>query len=239
MSVLKGEGRVPILFGTSSVARGPVTHTAYLARPDLSGEWPTIIVVPSAWGVTSAVKDICRRLARQGFAVIAPDPFADSPPSRSLDADEALAWYADLGDRSFANLIDDVVRVVTNQAGFWSSAERGFGLLGLGPGGRHAVLAAERGVGSALGLLGAALGVIDDASVTQPLLAVHGRDDERAPVDEVMAFRDRAPHGEFVLYEGVGRDFYDDYLDAYHPGAAADALERLVAFFEKELPPAP
>ena len=39
MSVLKGEGKVPILFGTTSVARGPLTHTAYLARPDLAGEW--------------------------------------------------------------------------------------------------------------------------------------------------------------------------------------------------------
>lgn len=231
MSVLKGEGKVPILFGTTSVARGPLTHTAYLARPDLSGEWPTIVAVPSAWGVTSAIKDTCRRLARQGFA--------GDPPDRSLSADEALAWYAALGDQPVAAVIQDIVRVVTNPAGFWSSAEDGFGLLGLGPGGRHAVLAARRGTGDAVGLLGAAWGVMDDARLTQPLLVVHGRDDELAPISDVMAFREQNPHGEFVIYDGVGRDFFDDYVPGYDVGAAADALERLASFFEKQLPAAP
>ena len=89
MSVLKGEGKVPILFGSSSIAAGSVIHRGYLARPDLTGEWPTIIVLAGAWGVTSSIKDICRRLARHGFAVVAPDLYVGAAPPRSADADEA------------------------------------------------------------------------------------------------------------------------------------------------------
>ena len=90
MSVLKGEGIVPILFGSTSISVGSLTHTGYLARPDLAGEWPTVVVIPSAWGVTGAMKDVTRRLARQGFAAICPDLFAGNRPGRSAPRSEAI-----------------------------------------------------------------------------------------------------------------------------------------------------
>lgn len=237
MTVLKGEGKFPILYGTTSVSAGPLTRTAYLARPDLAGEWPTIVLAVSAWGVTSAVKDLCRRLARRGLAAVAPDVHRGVRPPRNADREAVNAAYAALGDGSVTSDLQIVSSFVTNPAGFWSNAVEGFGLLGLGAGGEHALLAARAGVGDAVCI---AYAPVDAAhAVTMPLLGLYGRDDSVVPVEAVLAFRDAVPHGEFVLYEGVGHDFLDDYGDDYAAAAASDALDRMTGFFLKQLPEGP
>ncbi len=247
MSVLKGEGRVPILFGTTSVPAGPLTRTAYLARPDLAGEWPTIVMVSSVWGLTSSIKDIARRLSRQGFAVLAPDLYDGEPPPRSAPFEQAADAFSALGPGWVRAVLSDVAGFITNPSGFWSNAASGFGLLGFGSGGLHAAHALVDGMGEALSLVGSPLVERDGEpglaalapAIARPLLALYGREDEGAPVEDVLALRAVAPHGEFVLYDGVGSDFFDDYSEGYDAAAAADAIERLAGFFEKQLPAAP
>lgn len=240
MSVLKGEGTVPILFGATTIAAGTQNHHSYLARPDLAGEHPTVLIVPSAWGITSSVKDLCRRLARWGLAVIAMDPYRGSPPDRSAPRGDVSAELARISRRRIRSDAIDVVDFMSNPAGYWSSAEHGFGVLGIGGGGPVAVeLAMSRGGVDALALL---YGELDDdttgnlAKVSAPILGLYGKSDEVVGAERRLAARDSAPHAEWVEYEGPGHDFLDDYLDAYDDAAAADAIERLVAFFEKNLP---
>ncbi len=245
MSVLKGEGRVPILFRTTSVAVGPITRSSYLTRPDLAGEWPTIVVVPSAWGLTSSAKDVCRRLARQGFAVVGVDLYRGNPPARDEGRADADAADAALDDARVRGHLGDIATFVTNPAGFWSSAERGFGWLGLGRGGRHAAMSATSGLGSALAvaytpIAAQARGIAPiGPSLTTPLLGLYGRDDTNVPIADLALLRDGVPHGEFAIYDGVGGDFLDDHRAGYDHAAAGDAIERLTAFFEKHLPDPP
>lgn len=256
MSVLKGEGRVPILFGSTSIPLGTVTHLGYLARPDLTGEWPTIVVVSGEWGITSSVKDVCRRLARQGFAVVAFDPFRGKAPARATSPDAAAAAARQLPAARVAADLDALADFISNPAGFWSNAERGFGVLALGEGGRFAVPYAALHA-SPLGLVATTLsgpeteeapdvastplryplGAI--ASVVAPVVGLSGRDDPAIPIDDIMELRRRAPHAEWVVYEGVGANFTDDHAEGYDTEAHRDALERLTDFFSKHLPPGP
>ncbi len=48
---------------------------AYLARPNARGRRGTIIVVNEIFGIHDYIKDVCRRLAREGYAALAPDYF--------------------------------------------------------------------------------------------------------------------------------------------------------------------
>ena len=242
MTVLKGEGKVPILFGSTSIAVGSKTHRGYLARPDLAGEWPTVIVVPSVWGVTSSVKDLCRRLARRGLAAIAPDFYRGAAPDQRVDRDAALPAAAALSLPQAAADLGDIASYVANPAGFWSSAERGFAVLGIGWGGTLAVEVAVARNADAVGLVAAPL----DEAVAHGLgafpggvLGLYGRDDEVVPIDGVLAARAHLPHAEIVVYDAVGHDFVDDLRPAFDEPAAKDAIERLSIFFEKHLPPAP
>lgn len=257
MSVLKGEGKVPILFGSTSISVGSLTHGAYLARPDLEGEWPTIVVVPSAWGVTGAMKYLTRRLARQGFAAICPDLFSGSRPTRSVAKSEAVRATLALPATQVRRDLDHIVRFITNPTGFWSSAEHGFGIVGFGLGGYGAAGLAESYPGSPLAIVGTELEMTlpedpadDDAETGAspppfgewlgrlggPLLVIYGREDASAPVEDVLALREAAPHGEWVLYEGVGGDFFDDDHPGFDNGAQVDSIDRLSEFFGKHLP---
>jgi dienelactone hydrolase len=138
--------------------------------------------------------------------------------------------------------IADVASFIRNPAGFWSSAEDGFGMLGLGGGGSNAVTAAARTEAACLALVTTPLH--DDArralaSFSGSLLGVFSRDDELADGEHVAKLREDAPHGEFVIYGGVGHDFLDDYADPYDFSVARDAIDRIAGFYEKHLPPAP
>lgn len=252
MSVLKGEGRFPILFGSTSIAAGPLTHRGYLARPDLGGEWPTILLLPSAWGVTSSTKDIARRLARQGFAVVAIDLYGMSPPPRDAAVEVAEARAFQVDPSRAAAVIEDIVAFTTNPTGFWSSAGRGYGVLAVGRGVRFAIPAAHaarvRGLAmvapaltpvEVLGEDGEVIRVVDDvpalAGVAAPILGLSG-DAERAVVDgHVERARAVAPHAEWVVYEGADADFADDYRDGFDVAVFGDTMERLTGFFTKVL----
>lgn len=245
MSVLKGEGTHPILFGSTSIVSGPVTHRGYLARPDLAGEWPTVIVVPSAWGVTSATKDVCRRLARLGLAVVAVDPYRGQGPDRAATPEEAMAAAESVSAARVSGDIDAIVDFISNPAGFWSSAERGFGIVGFGVGGGSATAAAVRNNAAALALVSAPLiddvdgsgGTIEEfVGLVCPLIGIYGKADDAVPIADIMEARAAAPQAEWVLYDDVGADFIDDYLPSFDLGAHRDAIERLHGFFEKHLP---
>lgn len=236
MAVIKGEGKVTILFGERSVTSGAITHQTYLARPDLAGEWPTLVVVPGAWGVTSSVKDLARRIARRGVAAIAVDLYRQSQPSRRAEAAEAEVAFDAIPVAHARRVLSDIVSFIVNPAGFWSNAEHGFGILGLGSGGG---IATETAVDSGAALvLAASLPVAALARVTAPILGLLGKDDEVVSLEDVAAARADAPHAEWVLYEGVGHDFLDDYLEGFDDQAHQDAVERIVEFCEKHLPPA-
>jgi carboxymethylenebutenolidase len=50
---------------------GPVF--AYLARPEKAGKYPAVIVIHENAGLSDHIRDVSRRLTKQGFVVLAPD----------------------------------------------------------------------------------------------------------------------------------------------------------------------
>src|SRR5689334_7948664 len=62
-----GEVKIPTADGTLP---------AYRAMPDIGGPFPTVLVVQEIFGVHEHIKDLCRRLAKQGYFAIAPEMYA-------------------------------------------------------------------------------------------------------------------------------------------------------------------
>src|SRR5690606_30116238 len=48
---------------------------AYVARPEGAGPFPVVIVASEIFGLHAYIQDVCRRLARQGYAAMAPGYF--------------------------------------------------------------------------------------------------------------------------------------------------------------------
>jgi hypothetical protein len=200
MSVMPWEGTVPILFSMTRVAVGPRIHDAYLTRPDLTGSWPTVVLV--AGDPTASTRAFARRLARHGVAVVVP-----------LDGS--------------SRTLDDVASFITNPAADWSSAEHGFGILGVGDCPDRDFRRAQ-----AVALIGCPLPLVSGS-----VLALYGDDDPAA--DQVQELRTALPQAEVVLYGGLGAGFHDDAAPGFDDAASEDAVERLVEFFGAALPDAP
>lgn len=67
--------------------------TGYLALPD-RGEGPGVLVLHAWWGLTDAVKDVCDRLAQEGFVALAPD-LLGGEIATTVEAAEARLAAAD------------------------------------------------------------------------------------------------------------------------------------------------
>ena len=80
---------------------------AYVARPAGEGPFPVVVVVSEIFGVHEYIRDICRRLAKQGYAAIAPaffnrveDPAPLSDMQRIMQIVGAANYEQVMGDLS-------------------------------------------------------------------------------------------------------------------------------------------
>lgn len=78
----------------------------YLARP-ASGEGPGVIVVQEWWGITDHIKDVCDRLAAEGFVALAPDLYGGRVTHDPAEAGEMMGKLpAEEGARLLAGAVD-------------------------------------------------------------------------------------------------------------------------------------
>lgn len=215
MSVLKGEGRHVILYGSTAVPIGRRLPT-YVARPDLAGRHPVVAVAHDSSGLTSAVKDLCRRLARHGAGVVSPDLYRGGPPGGELDPHRAAA---------------DLDAAYGFAVGSGWGAFRGGALVGIGAGGA-AALQQRPGFAERMVVLGAPLARAGDSLGAVPLLGLYGDEDDRVDGGEVRAAG--AAGGEWILYPGAVGGFWDETDDGYRPDVADDAFGRILRFLGRD-----
>ena len=220
MSLVDGEGRVEILYGVSPLPLAPF-FDVYLARPDFAGAHPLVVVVAGDAGVTPSLRALCRRVARNGYAALAPDLF-HSQPRGSIAALAADRINADL---------DALLSVTRDEWSRWCASDR-FAVLGLGDGVPAAIRLASRPGGAAV-ISPGSLYELDHVLTAHPaplLALVGGRSSEEARV-----IHDSAGRGEWVVYAGAGPGFFDDGSEDYHRPSAEDAFKRLIAFLDGRL----
>lgn len=237
MAVLSHEGTYPVLFGSCPIPVGAKHRNGYLARPDEAGSFPVVIVVPGLEGMGSFEKDLCRRLARSGFAALTLDMYRR--------ADDPLAAYNELTDTRAVTDIDELHEFIASDDVDWNVSDH-VGMLGADVGGRFAIIkAATREWVDALAVCYAPLtgdeerefqvaGYLDHLPV--PVLGLYGAEDDLIATTTVDEAQRRNEHGQWLLYEGMGHGFLDVDAGGFDQGAADDAFARIVAFFSATLP---
>ena len=220
MAVQTGEGTSEIIYGSSSIPAGALTLGGYIARSALSGEWPTILVFGPHPTPTSTIKDICRMLARHGFAAVAPD-LTDSHESNARRAMHVAAF-------------------VTSKDGGWSNAHYGYGVLAFGPGIHDAAaLASNDGRVIAAAAVGA---TIDDAAAADfavadiPILFVGSRSDTSVEVDVSIDAQSTLPQTTYVLYGDAESEWWNVDAGGFSTDKADDTFTRVSEFFAEQLP---
>ncbi|MCB0971234.1 MAG: dienelactone hydrolase family protein [Acidimicrobiales bacterium] len=209
--------------------------SGYVVAPD-RGEGPGVLVLHSWWGLTPFFRDVCDRLADEGFVALAPDLHGDG---RTADRpDEAEALLASTDTNRVANL---VVSSLSALRAMPATPDGRVGILGFSMGASWGLWAATRfpdDVAAVSTYYGSQ--DIDFAAARarfQGHFAEHDElvsDDERAYLEAQLRLCGHPV--EFHDYPGTGHWFAEsDRGAAYVAGAAEAAWERTVAFLRDAL----
>lgn len=236
MAVLPHEGTFSIMYGSFRVPVGSGYRPGYLARPDEAGKFPTVVALPGIGGLKSYEKELCRRLARRGFACLAVDLYP---------GDDGLTAYASQSDRAILSDIDEAHEFMESDDVFWAIPDR-CAVLGIDVGGRFALIAgATRPWARAVVVVSTPLTGDENREfqvadmlnhLAVPVLAMYGTADPLIAPETIDAAQDRNQSGQWLLYDGAGHDFFDDGSPDYDAGAAADAEGRITQFLQAALP---
>lgn len=227
----------------------------YLAHPD-QGLHPGVVMIHDVWGLSEHTRDLARRLAGRGFGVLALDAYRRE---QQLEISDPAAWMRSLSDPQVES---DIAEAVSFLQAAPATAGQKVGVVGFCMGGMYAIFAGcgVPGVSAIVpfyGLLSHDHGLLftkegldpalkpraplDAAHELQcPVLGFFGAEDDFIPSSDVEELRKRmegtGQPTELVVVPGAGHAFMNDTRpDAYRPEAAADAWERMVAFFTRTL----
>ena len=223
-----------------------VALKAYRAQPAGKGPFPSVLVVQEIFGVHEYIRDVCRRLARQGYQAIAPNLYQRQGDPAGIES------VADILAKVVSKVPDAQVLADLDATAAWAAANGGdparLGITGFCWGGRITWLYAahnpklKAGVawyGRLTGVASAMTPVhpIDVvAKINAPVLGLYGAKDQGIPVSDVEDMKaDLAKAGkraEFVVYPESGHAFHADYRPSYRAEDAADGWRQLLAWFK-------
>jgi carboxymethylenebutenolidase len=213
------------------------TTVGYLARPSKPG--PGVVVIQEWWGLVPHIEDIVNRFAAAGFVALAPDLFhgriARSP-------DEAGKMMMALKIDEAATDLAGAIHYLKEGGG---AAGAKVGTVGFCMGGALSLYAAclNSDVGACVVFYGGHPNVKPNIAALQaPVLGIFaGRDTFVSP--QVVADLDQkltAAHKrhEFHTYQNTQHAFFNDARPEVHDAAAsADAWQKTLDFFRRELHP--
>jgi carboxymethylenebutenolidase len=212
------------------------TANGYLAVP-ASGKGPGVVVIQEWWGLVPHIKDVCDRLATEGFAALAPDLYHGKS---TTSPDEA-------GKLMMALRIDEAERDLRGAANYLLSndatAGSKVGTVGFCMGGALSLYAATKNqqVGACVVFYGGHPNVKPDLpSLQAPVLGLYaGRDGFVTPAlahELEQRLKQLGKSAEIHIYPDVDHGFFNDQRPAvYNEAAAKDAWSRVIAFFRKHL----
>ena len=223
----------------------------HLAHPD-AGSHPGVVLIPDVWGLSDHYRDLAGRLAGEGFAVLAIDPYRKTGHPKLSDPSSAMAWIRELPDPVVIDTIQEAIDALVAHP---SVSGRKVGIVGFCMGGQYALLAACtcRGLSACAPCYGMVRYAADldpgkkprsplDAlpGLTCPLLGLYGAEDAIIPPGDVEALRAGLEASgrpfELHVYEGAGHAFMNETRPPmYRPEAARDAWGRLVPFLRERL----
>lgn len=229
---------------------GGATMGAFVADPT-EPNGVGVVVLMEAFGLNDHIRDVCRRLAVEGYVALAPDLYHRQGERLTAPYDEPeriMPAFANLDVDEMTADLTAAVGELTARAGVPAAR---VGALGFCLGGYAAFLAACRtAVGAAACFYGAGIGAERDGPLV-PLLdevgaiegtvvAFYGADDPHIPPEEIEAVRRalselRGGH-DTVVYDGAGHGFFCDERAAHRPEAATDAWQRVLALLDQLRP---
>nr|WP_154325470.1 dienelactone hydrolase family protein [Pantoea sp. 201603H] len=221
---------------------------AFYAKPkDASEPLPVVLVVQEVFGVHEHIRDICRRLAMEGYLAIAPELyFRQGDPNDYSDLSTLLKeLVSKVPDAQVLADLDHVANWASRNGGDM----RNTAITGFCWGGRICWLYAAHNpqLKAAVAWYGRLVGektmkqpkhpVDVTMDLNAPVLGLYGGLDTGIPQESVelmrQALRAANAKSEIIVYPEAGHAFNADYRPDYHEESAKDGWSRMLAWFKQ------
>lgn len=243
------EPRIPVT--TSDVEYHAGGASGYMAAPtrpdsvlnvmgDGSGALPAVILIHEWWGLNENVKGAARRLAGEGFRVLAVDLYGGEVGTTPEEAQALMGQTMNDGAAIDANL-KAAYDYLTQQ----QNAPR-VAVMGWCFGGRMSLRAAVNmptDLDAAVIYYGHVSGFTREqlAALEMPIYGFFGAEDSSIPVADVDAFRstldDLGKDATVEVYDGAGHAFANPSGQNYVEEAARETWDKTTAFLKEALYP--
>jgi carboxymethylenebutenolidase len=209
---------------------------AYMARPKGMDKVPGVIIIQENKGLQPHIKDVARRMAKEGFLSIAPDalsPLGGTPE----DVNQARSLMRNLDNQStIKNFSAAVQYLKTNPLTTGKVGCTGFCW---GGGMTNQVAVNSPDLSAAVPYYGRQPEAQDVAKIKASVLAHYAGNDARVN-SGIAAFEEALKKASvdyrIFIYEGASHGFNNDTnTSRYHKEAAQLAWKRTVAFFKEKL----
>jgi carboxymethylenebutenolidase len=209
--------------------------TSFLALPDGAGPHPGVIVIHELFGLNENMRDICSRFAEQGYAALAVDLFAGR--NRAVCMARMFSGWL-LGDLNYFGV--PALKVALDQLTQLPEVDSDrIGAIGFCMGGTYAITWActDNRLTAIAPFYGSAPRRKEALRRLCPVVGSWPEKDytsAAAPTLETELTAAGIPH-DLKIYPGAGHSFFNDRGANYHPAAAADAWQRVLAFFGEHI----
>jgi carboxymethylenebutenolidase len=235
-----------LVAGEVSIPAADREIPAYRAMRAKSGTFPVILVVQEIFGVHEHIRDVCRRLAKQGYMAIAPELYARQGSVADIaDVKEIISKVVSkVPDAQVMSDLDATV-AYAKASGHGDVAK--LGITGFCWGGRITWLytAHSAQVKAGVAWYGKVVGdgtantprhpVDIAAELKAPVLGLYGGADQGIPAESINRMRAACKAAgrqcEIVVYPDTPHAFNADYRPSYRPEAAKDGWSRMLAWF--------
>lgn len=215
------------------------TIKAYIAQPAAEESAPAAIVVQEWWGLNDHIRDVARRLAREGYFTIAPDLYSRQGHRVATEPNTAAQLMGGLKKEDGIADLKTTVEWLRTQKETRSTR---IGITGFCMGGSYAMLlpCESREIAAAAPFYGE---IPPDEKLKQlacPIFYAYGENDgwiQRADVDRLAAALKKFDRpGEVKIYKGCSHGFFNDTrADVYRHEEAQDAWEHTLKLFAASL----
>jgi carboxymethylenebutenolidase len=240
-----------LVAGEVQVPAGDRQIPAFVARPDAKGRFPVVVVVSEVFGVHEYIRDTCRRLAKLGYAAIAPDFFVRAGDPSTLTDFPAIQKI--VSATSEPQVMGDIAATLAYLKGRpW--AERNLAITGFCWGGAVTWLACARfkefkagcawygrltppAAGGFLAEPGRTWPIQVVGQLKAPVIGNYAGKDQGIPLADVEKMRAALTAAgklaDIKVYPNSQHGFHADYRPMYDAAAAADGWSRMLTHFAR------
>ena len=203
---------------------------AYRAAPDSGG--PGVLVLHAWWGLKPFFKQVCDRLAEQGFTAFAPD-------LRNGQIAETIEDAKELMQKSDDQFVGDIVMAAKDYLLAHSKSAK-IGVVGFSMGAAWSLVVASNVPDKvAATVLFYGIGDADFTKIKSRVLGHFSDNDEWEPMEGVRwmekSLKDAGVDAALHIYPGVAHWFVEEDRPEYDSDSASLAWERTFEFLKRNL----